>query len=89
MVLVHDTSLNVLYNCIKFHLNKFYGFQLTERTQSSIANNQKEISMDTICDGQTDPRTDKREINIQSRVMVLVHDTSSHCVLQLYEVSTK
>ena len=25
--------------------------------------------------------------NIQSRVMVLVHDTSSYCALQLYEVS--
>ena len=34
---------------------------------------------------------DQREItkNIQSRVMVLVHDTLSHCVLQVYEVSTK
>ena len=27
--------------------------------------------------------------NIQSRVMVLVHDTSSYCALQLYEVSSK
>ena len=27
--------------------------------------------------------------NIQSRVMVLLHDTSSYCALQLYEVSFK
>ena len=27
--------------------------------------------------------------NIQSRVMVLVHDASSYCALQLYEVSSK
>ena len=34
---------------------------------------------------------DHREItpNIQSRVLVLVHDTLSHSVLQVYEVSTK
>ena len=31
---------------------------------------------------------DQREIT-QSRVMVLVHDTLSHCALQVYEVSTK
>ena len=27
--------------------------------------------------------------NIQARVMVLVHDTSSQCALQMYEVSLK
>ena len=34
---------------------------------------------------------DQREItqNIQSRVMVLVHDTSSQCALQMYKVSLK
>ena len=36
--------LIVLYNCMKFHLNNFYGCQLTERTQNSIANDQREIT---------------------------------------------
>ena len=67
-------SLIVLYNCMKFHFNSFYGCQVTERTRNSIANDQREIT---------------RNKNIQSRVMVLVHDTLSHCALQVYEVSTK
>ena len=36
--------LIVLYNCMKFHLNNFYGCQLTERTQNSIVNDQREIT---------------------------------------------
>ena len=36
--------LIVLYNCMKFHLNSFNGCQLTERTQNSIANDQREIT---------------------------------------------
>ena len=36
--------LNVLYNCMKFHLNNFNGCQLTERTRNSIANDQREIT---------------------------------------------
>ena len=36
--------LIVLYNCMKFHLNKLNGCQLTERTQNSIANDQREIT---------------------------------------------
>ena len=36
--------LIVLYNCMKFHLNTFNGCQLTERTQSCIANDQREIT---------------------------------------------
>ena len=35
--------LIVLYNCKKFHLNSFNGFQLTEWTRNSIANDQREI----------------------------------------------
>ena len=58
---------------MKFHLNNFNGCQLTERTQKSIANDQREIT----------PKISK------SRVMVLVHDTSSQCALQMYEVSLK
>ena len=63
----------VLYNCMKFHLNSFNGCQLTELTRNSIANDQREITLK----------------NIQSRVMVLVHDKLSQCALQVYEVSTK
>ena len=36
--------LIVVYNCMKFHLNNFYGCQLTERTQNSIANDQREMT---------------------------------------------
>ena len=64
-------GLIVLDNCMKFHLNSFNGCQLTKPTRNSIANDQREIT----------------NYNIQSRVMVLVHDTSSYCALQLYEVS--
>ena len=35
--------LIVLYNCMKFHSNSFNGCQVTERTQNSIANDQREI----------------------------------------------
>ena len=34
----------VLYNCMKFHFNSFYGCQLTERTRNSIANYQRAIT---------------------------------------------
>ena len=36
--------LIVLYNCMKFHLNSFNGYQLTERTRNSITNDQREIT---------------------------------------------
>ena len=36
--------LIVLNNYMKFHLNGFNGCQLTERTQNSIANDQREIT---------------------------------------------
>ena len=36
--------LIVLYNCMKFHLNSFNGCQHTERTQNTIANDQREIT---------------------------------------------
>ena len=47
---------------MKFHLNNFYGCQLTERTRNGIANDQREIT----------PKISK------NRVMVLVHDMSSN-----------
>ena len=117
--------LIVLYNCMKFHLNSFNGCQLTEWTPNSIANDQRERT----------PKISKAELwflcmthclivrykcmkfqpnsfngcqlterapncihlcykgdnlkNIHARVMVLVHDTSSQCALQMYEVSLK
>ena len=36
--------LIVLYNCMKFHLNNVNGCQLTEWTQKSFANDQREIA---------------------------------------------
>ena len=36
--------LIVLYNCMKFHLNRFNGCQLTEHQRNSIANDQREIT---------------------------------------------
>ena len=36
--------LIVLYNCMKFHFNSFNGCQVTEHTQYSIANDQREIT---------------------------------------------
>ena len=36
--------LIVLYNCMKVHLNSLNGCQLTEWTQNSIANDQREIT---------------------------------------------
>ena len=70
MVLVHDTSSYCALQLMKFHLNSFNGCQLTERARNSIANDQRKIT----------PK------NIQSRVIVLVHEILSHCALQLYEV---
>ena len=56
---------------MKFRLNSFNGCQVTEPKRNSISNDQREIT----------PK------NIQNRVMVLVPDTLSTCVLQQYEVS--
>ena len=117
--------LIVLYNCMKFHLNSFNGCQLTERTQNSIANDQREITPEiskaelwflcmTPClimlykcmkfppnsfnSVQLTERTrnciylcykENDLKNIHARVMVLVHDTSFQCALQMYEVSLK
>ena len=36
--------LIVLYNSMKFHLNRFNGCQLTERSRNSIANDQSGIT---------------------------------------------
>ena len=34
----------VLYNCMKFHVNNYYGCQLTERTHKCISNDQRKIT---------------------------------------------
>ena len=74
MILVHDTSSYCALQLYGGHLDSFNGCHLTERTRNSIAN---------------DPAKENNSKNIQSRVMVLVHDTFSHCALEVYEVSTK
>ena len=65
--------LIVRYKCMKFQPNSFNSVQLTERTRNRIYLRYKGDNLK----------------NIYSRVMVLVHDTSSQCALQLYEVSLK
>ena len=97
---------------MKFHLKTFNGYQLTEQTRNSIANDQREITPKisnaelwflrmTHClmvlynlmkfhfNSFNGCQVTERTQNIQSRVMVLVQDTSSYCALQLYEVSFK
>ena len=44
MVLGHDTSSCCAYQLMKFHLNSFNGCQVTERTQNSFVNDQREIT---------------------------------------------
>ena len=61
----------VLYNCMKFHLNGFNGCQLTERTQNSIANDQREIT----------PKISKAELLVLSmthRLIVLYNCMKFH-----------
>ena len=65
--------LNVLYKCMKFRLNICNGYQVIERTRFC----------DYLC-----YKGDNLK-NTHARVMVLVHDTSSQCALQMYEVSLK
>ena len=62
MVLVHDA----LSECA-LQMYEVFGYQVIERTQNSIANDQREIT----------PKF------IQSRAMVLVHDTLFHCALEV------
>ena len=65
--------LIVHYKCMKFQPNSFNSVQLTERTQNCIYFRNKGDNLK----------------NIYARVMVLVHDTSSQCAFQMYEVSLK
>ena len=65
--------LIVRYKCMKFQPNSFNSVQLTEWTRNCIYVRYKGDNLK----------------NIYARVMVLVHDTSSQCALQMYEVSLK
>ena len=65
----------VLYKCMKFQLNSFYSVQLTEWTQN--------------CNYLCYKGNNLKNIHVHARVMVLVHDTSSQCAFQMYEVSLK
>ena len=65
--------LIVLYKCLKFQPNSFISVQLTERTRNCTYLSYKGNNLK----------------NIHARVMVLVHDTSSQCALQMYKVSLK
>ena len=70
-VLSMTHCLIVRYKCMKFQPNSFNSVQLTGRTRNCIYLRYK---------------GDKLK-NIYARVIVLVHDTSSQCALQMYEVS--
>ena len=58
---------------MKFQPNSFISVQLTERTRYCIYLCYKGDNLK----------------NIHAIVMVLVHDTSSQCALQMYDVSLK
>ena len=62
-----------MYKCMKFQPNSFNSVQLTEWTRNCIYVSYKGDNLK----------------NIYARVMILVHDTSSQCALQMYEVSLK
>ena len=63
--------LIVRYKCMKFQPNSFNSIQLTKRTRNCIYLCYKGDNLKSI----------------HARVMVLVHDTSSQCALQMYDVS--
>ena len=65
--------LFVSYKCMKFQPNSFNSLQLTEQTRNCIYLCYKGDNLK----------------NIHARVMVLVHDMSTLCALQMYEVSLK
>ena len=65
--------LIVRFKCMQFQPNSFNSVQLTERTRNYICLRYKGDNLKYI----------------YAKVMVLVHDTSSQCALQMYEVSLK
>ena len=73
MVLVHDTSSQCALQMYEVSINICNGYQVIELTRFC----------DYLC-----YKGDNLK-NTHARVMVLVHDTSSQCALQMYEVSLK
>ena len=73
MVLVHDTLSHCALQVYEVQPKSFNSVQLTERTRNCIFLRFKGGNLK----------------NIYARVMVLVHDTSSQCALQMYGVSLK
>ena len=67
------THCLIVPKCMKFQPYSFNSVQLTERTQNCIYLRYKGGNLK----------------NTHARVMVLVHDTSFQCALQMYEVSLK
>ena len=63
----------VRYKCMKIQPNSFNSVKLTEQTQNCIDLRYKGDNLKTI----------------YAKVLVLVHDTSSQCALQMYEDSLK
>ena len=72
-VLVHDMLSECALQMFKVSFQYPELLSSYTATRNSIANDQKEIKIQCI----------------QSRVMILVHDTLSECALQIYEVSLK
>ena len=70
---MHDTSSQCALQMYEVSLKYLYSYQVIERTQFC----------DYLC-----CKGDNLK-NTHARVMVLVHDTSSQCALQMYEVSLK
>ena len=64
MVLMHDALSECALKCTKFRCNIFDGYQVIEQVR--------------FCDRQTHKQ--RQGGNIHTRVMVLVHDTSSECM---------
>ena len=62
---------------MEFHQNIFNSFQVTELTQNYIIASSLKLSKGN------------NSKNKQATATVLVHDTSSHCALLMYEVTAK
>ena len=73
LCMAHCLIVRHNYKCMKFQPNRFNSVQLTERARNCIYLRYKGDNLK----------------NIYARVMVLVHDTSSQCALQIYEASLK
>ena len=70
---MQELWLLCMTHCLIVRYNSFNSVQLTEGTRFCIYLRYKGDNLK----------------NIYARVMVLVHDTSSQCGLQMYEVSLK